>query len=290
LLFLGFMPVLGAGVLAMLGKLAPCGGGPPLPLLKTRLTIGRHSGCDVVLPYIMVSSRHCELELRDGYWFVHDLKSSNGTRVNGAPCTDQWLLPNDVLNVAGCRFNVLYMPPADRPPPRRVGAESTPAAPAPSRGEKPTAPAAGSGGLLGELLPCGGGNPIPLRRPRLIVGRRPECDIVVPFGVVSGRHCELEFKDSRWHVRDLNSRHGTRVNGLQCASKELIPGDVLWVANQRFKIAYTVAGGPPAASRGPMFARSLLEEAGLARWQPPEPRGKDKEVEERKRERYTIEE
>jgi adenylate cyclase len=274
----------------MLGKLAPCGGGPPLPLLKPRVMIGRHNDCDLVLPLITVSSRHCELELRDGYWFVHDLKSSNGTRVNGTVCTEQWLLPNDVLNVAGCRFNVIYAPPPDRPPPPRLGPQATTAATVPNRGEKPTVPAGGSAGLLGELLPCGGGDPMPLRRPRLVVGRRPECDIMVAVGVVSSRHCELEFKAGRWHVRDLNSRHGTRVNGVQCASGELLPGDVLWIANQRFKIAYTVAGGPPPASRGPMFAQSLLEAAGLARWQPPEPRGKEKEEEERKRERYTIEE
>src|SRR5262249_18504895 len=128
------------------------------------------------------------------------------------------------------------------------------------------------------------------RKPKLIVGRRSECDITVPVSVVSGQHCELELKDGHWHVRDLNSRHGTRVNGVQCASKELMPGDVLWIANQRFKVAYTIAGGPPPGTGGAMFGQSLWEAAGLARWQPPEPRGKQKEEEERRRERYTIEE
>jgi adenylate cyclase len=277
----------------MLGKLVPCGGGPPIPLLKTRLVLGRHNTCDVPLPMPTISSRHCELELRDCYWFVRDLKSSNGTRVNGALCTEQWLLPGDVLTLAGCRFNVVYAPPPLRPPPQRlapeVGAKATPAPP--GRLESPprlTQPASGAG-LLGELLPCGGGDPIPLRKPKLVLGRRSECDVTIPVGVVSGKHCELEFKEGHWHVRDLNSRHGTRVDGALVQSKVLLPGSVLWLANVRFKIAYRAVGGPPAAAHGSPFAQSLLEAAGLARWSPPEPRGKQRDSDPY-RERYEIEE
>src|SRR5439155_17701283 len=66
------------GWTAMLGKLAPCGGGPPIPLLKPKLLVGRQRFCDIPLNFPNVSSRHCELELIDGYWFVRDLGSSNG--------------------------------------------------------------------------------------------------------------------------------------------------------------------------------------------------------------------
>src|SRR5262249_18405712 len=147
-----------------------------------------------------ISARHCELELRDGYWFVRDLKSSNGTRVNGAPCTEQWLLPGDVLAVAGYRLHVVYDPPADRPQPQHLAPEARlPPTPAPpSHSPKPAATAAppSTSGLLGELLPCGGGDPIQLRKTKLVLGRRPECDVTVPVGVVSGQHCELEYRDS----------------------------------------------------------------------------------------------
>src|SRR5262249_55375872 len=160
----------------------------------------------------------------------------------------QWLLPNDVLSIAALRFNVIYEPPADRPPPPRIGLETAKATPTLSRMDKSAAPSSSSGRLLGELLPCGGGDPIPLRKSKLIVGRRPECDITTPVSAVSGQHCELELKDGHWNVRDLNSRHGTRVNGVQSMAKELMPGDVLWIANQRFKIVYTIAGQPPPAT------------------------------------------
>lgn len=273
----------------MLGQLMPCGGGPPIPLLKPRIVIGRDDACDVSLRSLLVSSRHCELALRDGYWFVRDLGSRNGTRINGALCLEQWLLPKDVLAVAAHAFIASYMPPPNRDAPEKIAPEKPPARPAQNPRSAPTAPAASPSGLLGELLPCGGGDPIPLRKPRLVIGRRPECDIAIPINVISGRHCELELQEGYWHVRDLGSRHGTRVDGVQCQTKVLMPGSILWIANQRYKIAYKAPGDAPAATNRSMFARSLLEAAGLARWEPPEPKRKQKD-DDPHRERYNLEE
>lgn len=47
--------------------------------------IGRNSqNCNVVIDYDeSVSGRHCELESRNGRFFIRDLRSLNGTRVNG---------------------------------------------------------------------------------------------------------------------------------------------------------------------------------------------------------------
>src|SRR5262249_24937469 len=61
------------GMRRMLGQLMPCGGGPTIPLLKPKLVTGRDDVCDVTLRSLLVSARHCELALRDGYWFVRDL-------------------------------------------------------------------------------------------------------------------------------------------------------------------------------------------------------------------------
>src|SRR6516225_3083643 len=110
----------------MLGQLVPCGGGLPIPLPRPKLLVGRQTGCDIPLPYSTVSSRHCELELTDGYWYVRDLESSNGTRVNGKPCESQRLLPNDILSVAQYRYTVVYTAPAGRSPAGEAAAGSGP--------------------------------------------------------------------------------------------------------------------------------------------------------------------
>ena len=47
--------------------------------------VGRQGGgADVVVPERTISSKHCRLYAKEGKWFVEDLRSSNGTFVNGA--------------------------------------------------------------------------------------------------------------------------------------------------------------------------------------------------------------
>ena len=123
--------------------------------------------------------------------------------------------------------------------------------------------------MLGELLPVGGGDPIPLLKPILTVGRRESSDIVLRFPNVSGNHCELELADGFWHVRDLYSRNGTKVNGERVKKQRLDPDDKLSVARHVFEIHYdpTALGAVKLAwaysDRGDIFAKSLLESAGL---------------------------
>ena len=68
--------------------------------------------------------------------------------------------------------------------------------------------------MLGQLIPCGGGDAIPLTGPKLLVGRRSSCDIKLDFQNVSSHHCEFELKEGYWHIRDLGSSNGIKVNGV----------------------------------------------------------------------------
>jgi pSer/pThr/pTyr-binding forkhead associated (FHA) protein len=120
--------------------------------------------------------------------------------------------------------------------------------------------------MLGELIPVGGGDTIPLLRPRLVVGRREGCDLVLEYGNVSGRHCELELVDGYWLVKDLNSSNGTKINGVRVKKAWLMPGDEISFARQTFKIDYNVIPGttpPVMLDSGEDIQMSLLEKAGL---------------------------
>ncbi|MCH7565254.1 MAG: FHA domain-containing protein [Gemmatimonadetes bacterium] len=125
--------------------------------------------------------------------------------------------------------------------------------------------------MLGELIPCGGGDPIPLLKAKLLIGRRSRCDITLRFPNVSSHHCELELCNGYWSVRDLGSRNGVKVNGVRCQSKWLMPGDIVSVAKHRYELVYTPTGdGPPPEEDDP-FAISLLEKAGLVQEQTDKP-------------------
>jgi adenylate cyclase len=117
--------------------------------------------------------------------------------------------------------------------------------------------------MLGQLIPCGGGDAIPLLAPKLLVGRRSSCDIKLDFQNVSSHHCEFELKEGYWHIRDLNSSNGIKVNGERCLTKVLTPGDEVQIARHRFRIEYHVTGSAPVPDDENPFAQSLMEKAGL---------------------------
>lgn len=56
---------------------------------KPEITIGRMKGNDIVLPKGNVSKQHTRIFLRDGEFFIVDLKSTNGTYVNGRKITSE---------------------------------------------------------------------------------------------------------------------------------------------------------------------------------------------------------
>jgi predicted component of type VI protein secretion system len=123
--------------------------------------------------------------------------------------------------------------------------------------------------MLGELMPVGGGDPIPLLKPNLVIGRRESSDIVLRFPNVSGSHCELVLDGGYWTVRDLGSSNGIKVNGTRTTEQRLEPGDVLTVAKHQFEIVYEPAKLGATAlptsveAVNDLFSRPLLESAGL---------------------------
>jgi predicted component of type VI protein secretion system len=128
--------------------------------------------------------------------------------------------------------------------------------------------------MYGELIPVGGGDPIPLLKKQLQIGRRENCDIVLRFANVSAEHCTLTVEEGYWFVRDSNSRNGVKVNDVRVAPdsrKRLDPGDVLSVAKHEYEVQYLPvdlgAVGPPPPDDAPEAfpSKSLMERAGLER-------------------------
>jgi pSer/pThr/pTyr-binding forkhead associated (FHA) protein len=100
--------------------------------------------------------------------------------------------------------------------------------------------------VLGTLVPVGGGDPIPMVKPELTVGRRAGCDIRLDFENVSGKHAVFRLINGVWHIRDLGSTNGTSVNGSRLSSQHAImPEDEVGVADHLYTIDY-VPSGPEA--------------------------------------------
>ena len=63
----------------------------------------------------------------------------------------------------------------------------------------------------------------------IVVGRDPLAHIRLKDWTVSRTHCEIRNHKGEIVVRDLDSRNGTRVNGVHVNSHVLVPGDVISV-------------------------------------------------------------
>jgi adenylate cyclase len=124
----------------------------------------------------------------------------------------------------------------------------------------------------GELVPVGGGDAIPLVRSPMVLGRRESCDICLRFPNISGRHCELAFKNGFWVIRDLNSTNGLKVNGEvvpRGGKKILAPEDTIRIGRRDYKIHYEPADRLSRIEElmeeeeEDIMGVSLLEKAGL---------------------------
>lgn len=116
-------------------------------------------------------------------------------------------------------------------------------------------------GLLGILKPLGGGDPVPLGKNEIVVGRRPSCDICLDFSNVSGKHCMLRMLNNVWHVRDLGSTNGTTINGAQIASEHTVmPDDELGIAGHLFHIDYEPAGPESIINKHEVMDADLAEQ------------------------------
>ncbi len=63
----------------------------------------------------------------------------------------------------------------------------------------------------------------------ITIGRRHDCDLVIPLSVVSRKHCELYMDRSKLMLRDLGSKNGTYVNGYKVEEKPISPGDQITI-------------------------------------------------------------
>ncbi|WP_442506211.1 FHA domain-containing protein [Novipirellula sp. SH528] len=133
-------------------------------------------------------------------------------------------------------------------------------------------------GAYGQLTPCGGGDPIPLVKDRLLVGRRSECDIQLKFANVSSQHCRLTLEHGYWFIRDLNSRNGLKVDGRPVQRKRIDPNSKVSIARHEYLIEYEPqllgAYGPPPADDDyleDLMKSSLMDRAGLSRRDPKKP-------------------
>ncbi len=86
-----------------------------------RVTIGREDSCDIVLPQAKVSRRNAEIWQSDDGFFIRDLKSTNGTFLNGKRIDGETgLRPQDVVVIGDYRLRLRLKEELKEPPKPRT--------------------------------------------------------------------------------------------------------------------------------------------------------------------------
>ena len=226
-----------------------------VPLLRDEITIGRERGNSIRLTERNVSRLHARLLKRNGSYIVEDLGSYNGVTVNGERIESKAeLAAGDQLGIGDydlafqsdvvATANTLPSPkPKSQPPPRLV--------------------------VLGE--PAAGAE-FTLSKSALRIGRDERLDIWINHKSISHEHAEVQVRDGKVTVFDLESANGMCVNGVRATRAVLESGDILELGEVRFRFlpaegAHSLvalpeepaAGAPSSSSsRKPIIALSVI--------------------------------
>jgi pilus assembly protein CpaF len=154
---------------------------------KDEVTVGRVRGNDIVLPKGNVSKHHCRLSVRGGEILVEDLRSTNGTYVNGrklaeptpVSMSDKVFVGDFIIRVTSQASSSLEVMRSAHPPgPPEAGSLGSaiprrPPPPPPSaRGSSIFDDAPGSAPKISPALPFSNRSPLPPPPPPPMPGKR----------------------------------------------------------------------------------------------------------------------
>ena len=73
-----------------------------------------------------------------------------------------------------------------------------------------------------------------LSREMTVIGRRQDCDLMIPLGEISRKHCRIIKEADTLRIEDLGSSNGTYLNGKRIQEAVLSAGDTVQVGPVMF--------------------------------------------------------
>src|SRR5688572_7127904 len=101
-----------------------------------------------------------------------------------------------------------------------------------------------------------------LSREMTVIGRRQDCDLMIPLGEISRKHCRIIKEADTLRIEDLGSSNGTYVNGKRVQEAVLSAGDTVQVGPVVFVLQ--VDGEPAEDDLRPFAAGAAAAAAGSA--------------------------
>ncbi len=173
-------------------------GKPPIPLHRPVTLIGSRSNARIHLTSSSVSKAHALLVKDGSQIYIRDLASRTHVLINDVEVHEETLADGDLIKIGSFTFKY-------------------------TAGRSTSPPSAGV--QSASLQVIGADYPVPIDQRVLLIGRRSSSDIHLLEESVSTAHAVIFEMDGKHHVRDLGSRTGTYVNGVQVHQHSLNAGD-----------------------------------------------------------------
>jgi predicted component of type VI protein secretion system len=213
--------------------------------LRTPITIGRHTSCEVCFPpdLAVISRKHADI-VREGNRFKIIDHSSNGTLVNGKPVKEAFLRDGDVITLSpkGPKFSFMaettgnalavdeiVASPSHEPKkiPATPSAPNTPVNTTLKRQTLPNVP------VKAQLTIQFGPSLLSFDTLPITIGRGAGCDFPIEHPGLTGQHVRIHFLNGDYLVEDMTGRSLARKNDLPLTSPApLHPEDIIALSPQ----------------------------------------------------------
>lgn len=198
------------------------------PLNMWETSIGRSNSSDIVIRYPAISRSHAVLSRRIDGWYVYDLNSKHGIKINGKAVKEKGTL-NSGDRISFANMDFLFEIIDD--PVQKAGKTSKKGIPVQSAANQPVRQDFYS---QPRIVNAGTGEVFVLVGNRVTVGVSPKSDIRLSDRGVSRLHCELVLYEDGWAVVDSRSTNGTFLNGRKISQPQLLfDGDSIAVGTAR---------------------------------------------------------
>lgn len=200
------------------------------PLNMWETSIGRSNSSDIVIRYPAISRSHAVLSRRIDGWYVYDLRSKHGIKINGTKIEGKGTLSNgDKITFANVdfRFEIIDDPVQKAGKSTRKG---TPAQTNTAQNRNRDIYA------QPRIIIPTTGETFMLVGNRVNIGVAPKNDIRLSGRGVSRSHCVLVLYEDGWAITDANSTNGTYLNGKRINQPQLLfDGDTVMLGTQVLK-------------------------------------------------------
>ena len=175
------------------------------------IIIGRGMECTWTLDGVdsSASTRHAVISKRKNNFYITDLGSRNGIFFQNKRIKERKLAAGDRISLGECTIIVEKFEEKNKKASQFHRLEYMDA-----KGYRTT---------------------VDINKPQMLIGSAPDCDIIFQNQLISSRHAELMLRsDGSCWIRDLNSRNGTSVNGMEL----MMDGERMLKDNDVITIAY----------------------------------------------------